>query len=351
MAELDKKTCLVTGCAGFVGSHLAETLLKLGHPVLGVDNMFSGFEENMATFRQHPRFVFYQRSITESKLLASLKDRHPDLEHVFHLAAIVSVPYSMNHPEETMLVNCVSSLALYEEASQLGLSSFIFAGSAAEYGAVESLPLKEADAEQGEHDLGLAELHASPYGRSKYMVTRYIEGENYGSSLRFFNIYGPRQLPSSPYSGVISKFVGQALSGQPLTIEGDGRQSRDFIYVEDAVLAYLLAAGLCNGIEAPIKGVFNVGLEHRTTILELACLILEECGRTKDICFLPKRLGDIRHSQASVLKFRERTGFQGNIDLREGIRHTLQWAQFREDLYPNAPSNASCPGTPHDFLS
>jgi UDP-glucose 4-epimerase len=348
VTELDKKTCVVTGCAGFVGSHLTEALLKLGHPVLGVDNLFSGVEENMESFRSHPHFEFLNRSITEANLLADLKERRPDLENVFHLAAIVSVPYSMSHPEETMLVNCVSSLALYEEASMLGLRSFVFAGSAAEYGAVESLPLKEGDAIQGEHDLGLAALHASPYGRSKYMVSRYIEGAGYGCSLRFFNIYGPRQLPSSPYSGVISKFVGQALAGLALTIEGDGRQSRDFIYVEDAVLAYLLAAGLINGITAPITGVYNIGLEHRTTILELACLILEECGRKKEICFLPKRQGDIRHSQASVLKFREKTGFSGNVDLREGIRHTLQWAQYREDLYPNAPSDMTCPSIPED---
>jgi len=334
VVEESKKTCLVTGCAGFVGSHLVEALLALGHPVLGVDNLFSGFHENMAHFCQHPNFTFYERSVTELNLTASLKAAHPDLDHVFHLAAIVSVPYSMLHQEETMRVNCVASLALYEEASMLGLSSFVFAGSAAEYGFVSALPLREGDAFQGERDVGLLELHASPYGRSKYMTSRYIEGSMYGCSLRFFNIYGPRQLPTSPYSGVISKFIGQALADQPLTIEGDGGQSRDFIYVGDAVRAYLMAAGLDEGARAPVTGIFNIGLESRTTILELATLILEECGRAKDIQFLPTRRGDIRHSQASVSKFKDQTGYTGKVDLRQGLRLTLDWARERQALLP-----------------
>jgi len=341
-----KKTCLVTGCAGFVGSHLAHALLDLGHPVIGVDNLFSGVHENMAGFSKHPQFTFCERSTTERNLLFNLKADHPDLDHVFHLAAIVSVPYSMAHPEETMQVNCVSSIDLYEQATSLELASFVFAGSAAEYGFVSVLPLKEGDAIQAERDVGLFALHASPYGRSKYMASRYIEGNNFGSSLRFFNIYGPRQLPSSPYSGVISKFVGQALSGTPLTVEGDGKQTRDFIYICDAVRAYIMAAGLHDADATPVAGIFNIGLESQTTILELASLILGACEREKVLCFLPTRQGDIRYSQASISKFWQKTGFKAAIGLPEGVKQTLEWAKKNRELYPDETfvPVQTCPG-------
>ncbi len=321
-------TCLVTGCAGFVGSHLCEALLDLGHGVVGVDDFFSGKPENMETFRERPAFLFHERDINDSDLLGDLKRRYPELRHFFHLAAVVSVAFSMEHPEETMRTNFTSSIALYEEAMALNFRSFVFAGSAAEYGNLDVLPLGEEAVSIEEATAGLENLQASPYGQSKYLVSRYIETCGFGCSLRFFNIYGPRQDAASQYSGVISRFVSLALRGESLTILGSGEQSRDFIDVSDAVEAYLVAAGM-RGSPPPLSGIYNVGTQKGTTILELAGLIGRITGNENGLCFLPPRAGDIKHSLANVEKLRRETGFEARMGLETGLRRLLDWERSK----------------------
>jgi UDP-glucose 4-epimerase len=316
--------CLVTGVAGFVGSHLAQRLLALGHEVVGVDNFASGYRENMVEFLDHPRFTFYEQSIAEPGLLTALHLNHPQLRCCFHLAAIVSVPYSVAHPEETMNINAHATLGLLREAARLDFRTFVFAGSAAEYGADPRLPLQEEYA-------SAATQHLSPYGRAKFLASCAVGASRHplGVALRCFNIYGPRQDPSSPYSGVISRFIEAGWKNQPLTIFGDGQQTRDFVFVADVVEAYLHAAGLPSGSDlspAP-PGIYNVASSKQTTITELAQHIRVLTGNGQDLAFRPERPGDIRHSLATITKLHAATGWLPQVSLPDGLRQTLDWAR------------------------
>jgi UDP-glucose 4-epimerase len=315
-----KAECLVTGVAGFVGSHLAERLLSENHCVVGVDNFFSGHRENLASLLDHPGFTFHECSITEAGLLRDLKTQHAGLESCFHLAAIVSVPYSLGHPEATMEVNHHATLHLLREAEHLDFRVFVFAGSAAEYGDDQRLPLREEYATDDTR-------HLSAYGRSKYLASREVATSVCGIALRFFNIYGPRQDPSSPYSGVITRFVSMALAQKPLTIFGDGRQTRDFIYVSDVVEAYLCAAKLCMNSRGTGRRLYNVGTGRITSILELAESINDLAANQEKPAFFPERPGDIRFSAGSVDAFLRATEWQPRVSLREGLRNTIEWAK------------------------
>ncbi len=320
MRNPDKKAgCLVTGVAGFVGSHLAERLLAAGFFVVGVDDFSSGHRENLTSLLGKSEFAFHERSITEGGLIHELKGRYPGLESCFHLAAIVSVPYSVDHPERTMEVNYRATVNLLHEAEQLGFKAFVFAGSAAEYGEDQRLPLLEAYATEETR-------HLSPYGRAKYLASREVAMSPCGVALRCFNIYGPRQDPRSPYSGVISRFVTMALAREPLTVFGDGRQARDFIFVSDVVEAYLSAANLCLQGGGGARRLYNIGTGTRTSILELAETLNELNGNREGLTFFPERPGDIRLSLASAEAFRTATGWQPRISLREGLQRTCQWA-------------------------
>lgn len=317
---IHRPACLVTGVAGFVGSHLAERLLALEYTVVGVDNFYSGFEKNIKELRDHPAFRFHERSITEKGLLGDLTRLHPGLRICFHLAAIVSVPYSMEHPEETMDVNYHATVRLLEEAGSSDFEAFVFAGSAAEYGDDQRLPLSEEFASCATH-------HLSPYGYTKFLASEAVAATSIGVSLRCFNIFGPRQDPRSPYSGVISKFIDMALNGQSLTIFGDGLQTRDFIYVTDIVEAYLLAAGLVPGKIRLSSGVYNVGTGRSISILDLAEAVLEVTHRPKTLNFLPERPGDIRHSVASIAALNNAGEWIPRVSLHDGLKCTVEWMQ------------------------
>jgi UDP-glucose 4-epimerase len=311
-----KRGCLVTGVAGFVGSHLAEALLALDHRVVGVDNFFSGHRENMASFGDHPDFRFHESSVEEPGLLSRLGREYGGLEVCFHLAAIVSVPYSVDHEEETLRVNWDATEALLGEAEAMGLSRFVFAGSAAEYGEDERLPLLEGYVTPETR-------HLSPYGRAKHLSTQRVAASPIGVALRCFNIYGPRQDPRSPYSGVISRFIDFAVAGQSMVIFGDGLQTRDFIYVGDVVSAYLAAAGL-GAFPSPLEpGVYNAGTGVGISILELADTIRDLTGNPSSHRFMPERPGDIRHSLASIAALRDRSAWRPGVALREGLGRTI----------------------------
>lgn len=313
----EKEACVITGVAGFVGSHLAERLLSLGCSVVGVDNFFSGRRENMDGFKDNPAFSFYERSIAEPRLLSQLNENHPGLSTCFHLAAIVSVPYSVEHPEQTMDLNYHSTVSLLAEAQELGFRKFVFAGSAAEYGDDERLPLREEFASEKTR-------HLSPYGRAKFLASQRVGASPIGVALRFFNIYGPRQDPNSPYSGVISRFSDMVRSGRPLTIFGDGQQSRDFVYVSDVVEAYVRAAGLDESGSPLSCGIYNIGSGKSTSILDLAGLIRDLSGCGQPITFQPERAGDIRHSIADSSAFFRAAGWTPSVSLHAGLKTTLK---------------------------
>lgn len=334
------KTCLVTGCAGFVGSHLTQSLLDMGHRVIGVDNFFSGKPENMQPFITHERFLFVERSIAEPMLFEELFKEHAPIRAVFHLAAIVSVPYSMNHADETYDINFLATERLLAAAEKHGATRVVFAGSAAEYGAESRMPVKEIFAND-------ETLQLSPYGTAKYLSTRAVSTSPIGVSLRFFNIFGPRQDPSSPYSGVISKFMSQALNDQSLTIFGDGQQTRDFVYVHDVVLAYLTAAGMIGEKLLP-SGVYNIGTGKAVKIVGLARIVLIlsdkpnaivlDIGPTEDVVvggdpvclFYPSREGDIVHSVADISKMTTKSDWKAETVLSVGLARTIAW--YRQEL-------------------
>ncbi|HAS89722.1 MAG TPA: epimerase [Desulfovibrio sp.] len=312
------KTCLVTGCAGFIGSHLTQTLLDEGHFVVGVDNFASGYAHNMDGFINHEQFAFYEKSITEPGLLAALKKLHPELDAVFQLAAVVSVPYSVEHPGLTMRVNFEANRDMLDAARKMGISRFVFAGSAAEYGEEGRLPVKEEYADKVEQ--------LSPYGVAKYKSSAYIAESGYGCSLRFFNIFGPRQDPSSQYSGVISRFVDFGLAGKRMVIFGDGEQTRDFLYVSDVVTSYLLAAGLDGQGRGPLTGIYNIGTGNGRSVRELAIVIADLTSAPQEIDFRAERAGDIKHSRADVSKITAE-GFRAEFSFEDGLACTVEWAR------------------------
>ncbi len=314
-SELERTVCLVTGCAGFVGSHLTEALLKEGYEVVGIDNFFSGKSENMDGFINESRFSFHENSISEPDLLNLIYERHGRPQYIFHLAAVVSVPCSMEYPVETMEVNCDATIRLLREAERVGVKRFVFAGSAAEYGNEERLPIREEYA-------GDDTVQLSPYGRAKYLASRQVAGSPIGTALRFFNIYGPRQDPKSQYSGVISRFFFAAERSEPLTIHGKGKQFRDFIFVEDVVNSYLAAAGIGKIFNMPPPGCYNIGSGTATSIAELAEAVCGITGRSHRITFESPREGDIMYSLADIDKFCRASSWRPAVTLHEGLRRT-----------------------------
>ena len=315
--EQDGIACLVTGCAGFIGSHLTERLLGAGCAVVGVDNFATGHPRNMAAFADHPDFAFFRRDVREPGLVALARAVRPGLSRLFHLAAVVSVPFSVEHPRETMALNLDASLALHESARKAGLAAFVFAGSAAEYGESAAGPVSEDAA-------GPDTVQQSPYGRAKYLASAGIAASGYGVSLRCFNVFGPRQDPSSPYSGVISRFMEAGLSGRALTVFGDGGQTRDFVDVSDVVEGYLLAAGLTGAAKRPLAGAYNLGTGRATSILALARLVARLTENDREPQFLPSRQGDIRHSVADGSKFAA-AGFEPRLSLEAGLEKLADW--------------------------
>ncbi len=310
-----RKVCLVTGCAGFIGGHLSLRLLKLGYTVIGIDNFSSGTRGSLEKLTAIPSFHLVESDFTSPGLFEHLDRIFGPFSAVFHLAAIISIPYSMVHTAETMLVNHQGTTAFHDECREAGVPAFVFAGSAAEYGDCTRLPLREDYADE-------SVSHLSPYGRSKWLASRHIEGAGYGCVLRFFNIYGPQQPSESPYSGVISLFANNALKGEPLTIHGSGNQARDFLYVDDAVDAYLVAAGLGGGL--PLHGVYNVGTGEANYIYDVANIVLELTGGG-EVCYLPPREGDICWSLADVSKLHDTGLFVPKVSIAVGLARTLSW--------------------------
>ncbi len=305
--------CLVTGCAGFVGSHLCDALLEAGHRVIGVDDLSLGLEDNLAGCVSSDAFTMIRCDISEPDWFDSMVDQVGAPTHIFHLAAMSGVEMVANEPDRAWKINLDATLRLHEKAQELG-AVFVFAGSAAEYG--NATPPLDESAANDETE------HISIYGRSKYLGSKAIADSGHGCSLRFFNIFGPRQNPASPYTGVISAFMFKALSGSPLTIHGKGNQTRDFLYIADSIKAYMLAAGLVSG-SMPLTGVYNVGTGRATSILDIAEAISKLVGDT-GITHQPTREGDILHSRADVSAI-TRAGFKAEISLEDGLEATIAW--------------------------
>ncbi len=303
--------CLVTGGAGFIGSHLVEALLKRGDEVRVLDDLSSGRRANLA--EAGGRLEFVEGSIGREATIQAALD---GVDLVFHLAGLVAVPESLENPRKCIELNDLAVFNLYAAAAERRVRRVVLSSSSAVYG--------EAPVPHGED---LCPRPNTPYALHKLL------GEHYGLFfheyrglesvyLRYFNVYGPRQLPDSPYSGVISLFMDRLRRGEPGLIFDDGLQTRDFVYVGDVVRANLAAA------ERPgVAGeAFNIGCGRATTIGELYRLLAGLAGRP-DLApsFLPPRPGDIRHSRGPVEKAARNLGFRAEVALAEGLAQTWGW--------------------------
>jgi UDP-glucose 4-epimerase len=300
---------LVTGGAGFIGSHIAERLVAGGHRVVVYDNFSSGKRENVAPFASKLEVI--EADVRDAPQLDDYAD---GCDVIFHQAAIVSVPYSVEHPQETHDVNIQGTLNVLQAAKRRGVKRVVFACSAAVYGEDPELPKCET----------MAQAPISPYGVEKATGEMYLMAWNklFGVetvSLRYFNVFGPRQDPSSPYSGVISIFTSRALEGKDVTIFGDGKQSRDFVFVDNVVDANLLAA-----TKPGIGGrAYNVGCGKKTTLLELLGAIARIVGRDIHPIHAAPRAGDIAESLADITRIRTELGYEPKVGVEEGLKRLI----------------------------
>jgi len=309
------KKCLVTGGAGFIGSNLVERLVDASVQVKVLDNLSSGFLQNLEPFRGY--IDFKEGDVRD---IATLQEIMSDVEVVFHQAALVSVPQSIEDPIETAMVNDLGTLNVLEAARHSGVRRVVFASSCAVYGDLPQLPKKEEMDTKPLSPYAASKLHGETYAR--------LYGDLYGLEtvcLRYFNVYGPRQDPSSPYSGVISIFMDKAARGEPPTIYGDGEQYRDFVYVVDVVQANLLAAQREN-----VSGVvINLGTGKSVSVNSLWKHISELAGVQDEPKRANSRPGDIRQSVAEISRAQELLDFEPRYSLEEGLRLTWEWYRSR----------------------
>lgn len=320
---------LVTGGAGFIGSHLVDRLVELGARVRVLDNLSTGKTENLLDSWGSIEFVGGDvRDIDVCRAAAA------GAAYVFHQAALGSVPRSMEHPDVTLDVNVRGTANVFTACRHAGVKRVVYASSSSVYGDSEKLPKKE-----GEEGRPL-----SPYALSKVMNEELAElfGRCYGIEfigLRYFNVFGPRQDPEGPYAAVVPRFCKAAAAGEPLLIYGDGDQSRDFTYVSDAVEANILA--MTAGLTATGR-VYNIAPGNRTTVKDLANVVLRAFGSSAGIRHESPRPGDIRHSQADSSAAREFLGFRASRDLASGIEALVPRSD-REPLDTPPPVSSSPP--------
>ncbi len=309
---------LITGGAGFIGSHLVEQLLRepgVEH-IRVVDNFATGKRKNLEPFAS-------QIELIEGDLLDDATRAHAvrDINVIFHEAAIPSVPRSVQQPVGAHMNGAHATVLLLDSARQAGVRRLVFAGSSSAYGDTPRLPKSE--------DMPPNPL--SPYAATKVACEQYLRAfaRCYPMDtvcLRYFNVFGPRQDPSSPYSGVIARFCLAFCGGGSMTIFGDGEQSRDFTYVANVVQANLLAAFHPD----PLQGeIFNVGAGERTSLNQLVASLNEITGQDRQVEYKPDRPGDVRHSLADIGKARSILKYRPVVTFRAGLEQTLEW--YRND--------------------
>jgi UDP-glucose 4-epimerase len=297
---------LVTGGAGFIGSHTVEELLRRDWEVRVLDDFSTGKPDNLPS---HPRLSVLRGDI---RSVDDVRQALQGVTHVVHLAAQVSVERSIREPLESGATNIMGFATVLDGARREQIQRLVYASSAAVYGVPEQVPLSETSPTRP----------LSPYGLEKLMNEAYAElyAELHGVSacgLRFFNVYGPRQDPRSPYAGVISRFAASARAGEPVTIFGDGCQTRDFVHVSD--VARLTA----DALEKTCSGVCNIATGHSVSLLQLVDAVRVALDRPVTVTHAPARAGDIVHSQADVRRMTDLFGVQHPVMLVSGLRDLL----------------------------
>ncbi len=319
---------LVTGGAGFIGSHIASGLIKSGARVRIIDDLSTGYRENIAEVGGDVDFV--EGSLADESVLRRAIE---DVELVFHEAAIPSVPRSVENPRQTHIASVDSTFSLLLAARDNKVKRLVYAASSSAYGDQPTLPKVES----------MLPDPLSPYAVAKLVGEYYCQvfTRVYGLetvSLRYFNVFGPRQDPSSQYSGVISRFISALLSGQRPVIYGDGEQSRDFTYIDNVVAANLKAAETTKGVGQ----VINIANGERVTLNQLLDQIKQLTGMNDaQADYQDFRRGDVRDSLADISRARELLGFSPQVDLSTGLKLTMDWWQnsrFAKQPTPGLPA-------------
>jgi nucleoside-diphosphate-sugar epimerase len=302
---------LVTGGAGFIGSNMVDELVRRGHDVTVLDDLSAGKESNLAHVRS--KIDFLVGSVTD---LAAVQSACKGADYVIHLAARTSVPRSVKDPLESNHVNIDGTLNVLVAARDAKVKRFVFAASSSAYGETPTQPKVET----------MPSVPISPYGVTKYVGELYAQvfGRNYGlenACVRYFNVFGPRQDPTSQYSGVLSRFMLAVIEGQQPVIYGDGEQSRDFTYIENVVDVTLRAC------ETPGASgmVFNGGTGARITLNEVLKQLEKITGNKLQAKYEPLRVGDIRDSQADISLARKILGYNPAVGFEAGLERTWQW--------------------------
>ncbi len=309
-------TYLVTGGCGFIGSHIAEALVEQEQIVIIYDNLSSGYERNIAGFRD--KITFIKADIRDVR---ALTDAMQGVDYVFHEAAMVSVFDSVERPVENHDINITGTLNVLVAARECGVKRVVVASSAAVYGDDPALPKTEE----------MIPCPESPYALAKIVNEHYMRvfANLYGLetvALRYFNVYGPRQDPGSMYSGVIAKFSDDILAGRNPTVFGDGLQTRDFIFVRDVVEANFLAM---NNRDLGKGEVFNIATGRRTSLLDLLNVLKDLVGKNVNPQIKDARRGDVRHSVADITRAQRELGFTPRYGLREGLGELLEISEGR----------------------
>jgi UDP-glucose 4-epimerase len=306
-------TYVITGVAGFIGSALARAVLAQGDQVVGVDNLATGRRENLTEILE--RIDFREHDINDAgKMSAACRGA----DYVLHQAAIASVPRSVREPEVSNRANVDGTLAVLMAARSANVKRVVYAASSSAYGDNPTMPKKE----------DMLPLPISPYAVAKLAGEHYMASfyQCYGLetvALRYFNIFGPRQDPTSQYSAVLARFITQMLAGEEPTIFGDGEQSRDFTYIDNCVSANLLA---CTAAAAKVAGkAFNIACGDRFTVNKTFELLKPLTGFKGKSKYAEARAGDVKHSLADISAARAALGYDPKIKYEEGLKRTVEW--------------------------
>jgi UDP-glucose 4-epimerase len=306
---------LVTGGAGFIGSHLVDALLARGDDVVVLDNLSTGSRDKV-----HADAELVEGDVADGD---AVRDAFAlrSFDAVLHVAGQASIAKSFDEPERDLRVNVAGTLNIVEQAIASGVPRLVHASSMTAYGEPRTIPTPESE----------PCIPASNYGVTKYASERYVhvagardDVDLAVTSLRMFNVYGERQSLTNPYQGVLAIFVGNVLRDEPITIHSDGQQTRDFVYVGDVIDAWLRVLD----DRATAGQVYNVGSGRETTIAELARAVVRACGHDEwEIATGPAQLGDLRRSCADVRELQSATGWEPRTSLDDGMRRTVDWAR------------------------
>ncbi|CAH2716771.1 UDP-N-acetylglucosamine 4-epimerase [Neobacillus rhizosphaerae] len=310
---------LVTGSAGFIGSNLVEALLKLGYRVRGLDNFSTGKKENVGEFLDNPNYEFSEGDIRD---LETCMKACEGIDFVLNQAAWGSVPRSMEMPLLYEEINIKGTLNMMEAARRNGVKKFVYASSSSVYGDEPTLPKKEGREGNLLSPYALTKKVDEEYGK---LYTKLYGLDTYG--MRYFNVFGRRQDPNGAYAAVIPKFIKQLLNDEPPTINGDGKQSRDFTYIENVIEANLKA---CNASHEAAGQAYNIAYGGREFLIDIYKHLLNSLGKDIQPIFGPDRKGDIKHSNADISKAKELLEYNPDWSFERGIVAAIQW--YKENL-------------------